>query len=800
MKSQKSYRFPFSRYPAFRLLLPFLGGILFSKYLGPPAGITLLLFFAASLLWIAVEWAGTRQNNLRFFQLSIPLYLLLLFGSGILRHQSGQNNEPDIAVKLTQVSGWEDLTLSGIVRSTSRNAAGEQRWDYEVNRLILGDLTAAPARPFTARVLAGIEARPGDTVLFKGTIVPIAEKRNPHDFNYGDYLKSRGIHFQVKLTHLITLHPDNRLFSFYRWRNKALIKADKLFKPSVSPIAKALLLGHKTELDRDSRLAFSRAGLSHIMAVSGLHVGFVVAPLWLLFPFLWTRKYGKALGMILLLLLLFFYGALTGFSVSVVRASVMALFLSFGKLYHKPTNSLNLTAGAAFLLLIWDPGQLFEIGFQLSFSAVLIILLVLPVLQGVIPFEIRTRPAGKPLMVVLVSLVVQFGLYPLQAFYFGEVSIISPVANALFVPFLGVIIPFSLFLLGLSFFLPSISILLSFPVHFFLQQLLQFVHYISSWNWAWFVSNTPEPLFFIFWLFLLLFVSSLQIPEIRWKLFILTLMLGCSLQLHNLAGSIRPAELRLTFLDVGQADAALIQTPAGKNILIDTGRWSPDYDSGRGVILPGLKAMNIKRLHAVILSHPHADHIGGIKSILNNLPVDTLYNSGFPYESSLYHSYKALADSLAVPVRQIHLGRRLYLDPSLLILGLGPDGLIHNGDPNEHSVVLKIIYGNTSVLFTGDAGDEQEQRLSRQYRDLLRSQLLKAGHHGSKTSSTEPFLNQVQPEIVVVSHADRNKFGHPHPAALQRLSDSGARLLFTGRDKALVFHSDGRSWKRVHWQ
>ncbi|MEQ8524360.1 DNA internalization-related competence protein ComEC/Rec2 [Gracilimonas sp.] len=730
----------------------------------------------------------------------IFIFLLLITSFGIFRMAVQSEKSDSATEQLIRVSEWEDVTVVGSIQSISVSSAGKERWDFQVDSIYFGNLVSGD--DFRARILADEaagKATLGDRVKFTGTIIPISEKRNPHDFDYQAYLRSQGFSAQIKLNSSFTITPNKNLSEWVWWRERALELVDKNFDDQTAPIAKALLVGYKQDLDWESKTAFARAGLSHIMAVSGLHVGFIIAPFWIIIPYFWTKKHGSKIGLILLILILLGYAGITGFSPSVMRASVMAGFLTYGKLFHKVNDSINLTAAAAIVLLVINPSQLFDIGFQLSFSAVLIILLILPVIQNLLPYWVRIRWYGKPLMVIIVSLVVQFGLYPLQVYYFGEISLVSPIANALFVPFLGVVVPLSLIALFLTVFIPIAGFVLNYPSYIFLEWMSSFVNIAAGWDWAWTTASLNSSLIFILWLFLILGISAWQTAALRWKLVAGFLATACLMFSLNTANRLLPAKLRVTFFDVGQGDAALLQTPNNKNILIDAGVWSPGYNSGRSVILPHLKASGIKHLDAVILSHPHADHIGGILDLIDNISIGIIYNSGYEYDSNLYQSYLSLAEEKSIPIKSLVSGDTLGLDPSMLFLILGPDGNIYNSDPNEHSLIVNVIYGESEFLFTGDAGEDQEERLVHAYQNLLDTDLLKVGHHGSRTSSGTTFLNSVTPEIAVVSLAERNRFRHPHREALARLHRTDAQMLFTSLEKALVFESDGKSIHRIHW-
>ncbi|MFP8489917.1 DNA internalization-related competence protein ComEC/Rec2 [Gracilimonas sp. Q87] len=800
MERRDTYRFPYSRYPAVRIALFYIAGILLFYFYEPASGAVIGIFAGLFLLYALSEWMSQRSVLTRWSKFASVLFLILIVLYGQLRMAVEQYSERSVAVELLEKLDWEKVETSGQLVSISYTSTGKMRWDVETDTTYYNGVVIP--HPYKARILADEvegDVTLGDKVFISAIVIPISEKRNPLDFNYKAYLRSQDISVQLKADSLFHVTPNNKIGEWIWWREKALELVDKNFSEQTAPIAKALLIGFKQDLDTHSKSAFARAGLSHIMAVSGLHVGFIIAPFWVIIPYFWTWKHGKVMGLLLLVLILISYAGITGFSPSVSRASVMAFFLTYGKLYHKINDSINLTAAAAITLLIYEPTQLFEIGFQLSFSAVLIILLILPVIQNLLPNWVRIHWYGKPLMVVIVSLVVQFGLYPLQVYYFGEISLVSPLANALFVPLLGIVVPLSLLALGITAVIPALGFWINIPSFYFLEGMREFVMMAASWNWAWTTASLNNSFFFIFWLILIFTIAAWHIASMRWKMLNTVLAAACILVAWNLSQEFRTAKFTVIYFDVGQGDAALLQTPTGKNILIDAGVWSPGYNSGKGVILPHLQASGIKKLDAIVLSHPHSDHIGGIVDLINEIEIGMIYNSGYRYDSELYKTYLETAAQKGVPVESIQEGDTLNIDPAMLFLVMGPDGQTHNSDPNEHSVIMNVIYGESEFLFTGDAGIHQEQRVLSRYDNLLDTDVLKVGHHGSRTSSGLAFLNRVTPDYSIISLSEPNRYRHPHKEAIQRLSTTGSEMLFTSLEKAVILETDGKSIGRVHW-
>lgn len=792
-------------YPALRLALLFAAGIVWHR-MAPLSPLTWLLLFGLALLTYVVL---TRLRNVRMNQ---AVHSLLLGSYCLMVSLAGGSlyaMNPGLPRTLpAEIFGqmWAPLEVQGELLRTTRSSSGKLRMDIRVNQTRTGD-SLNWQMPWGLRAIADSadwrhgRLPPGSRLRLAVTLYPPpAGRRNPHAFDDRSYLGSMDIDRQAGIDSLLSAVPPEG-WNFRSLRGKAMDMVERNFSPGTAPLAKALLLGHKSDLERGERVAFSRAGLGHIMAVSGLHVGFLLAPLWWLFPLFWSSRLGRALGLCLLALLLVGYAGITGFSASVTRASLTGGCLMYARLYHRLRNPLNLTAAAALIILLREPAQLFGVGFQLSFTAVFIILLMLPLINRLTPGPLRYRWTGSLLKTAMISLLVPVGLYPLLAYYFGEFSLVGPLANILVLPLLFVLVPSSLFLMAVSLIFPGAGAWLNVPGDQGLRLLGQFVEVLSSYPWSWISTPAPPLSLFALWTVGIILLASLHMPRYCWKILILLLLLGVGYRIGQLyRHQIRPPELRVLFFDVGQGDAALVRTPGNRNLLIDTGRWEPDYDSGRHVIIPYLRSAGIDSLHAVFLSHPHADHLGGMPSLLSSVEIGAVYHTGRSHDSELYRRYRKRIAEKKIPDRTLSAGDRVPVDPSLRVLVYGPLPVRSGSDPNEQSLVIEIIYGETEFLFMGDAGMATELELVTRYGDLMESGLLKAGHHGGNATSSAPFLRTVNAEIAVVSAGRYNPFGHPDPATYRRLSDQAGRVFVTGRDRALMFRSDGERIRQIRWR
>jgi len=441
------------------------------------------------------------------------------------------------------------------------------------------------------------------------------------------------------------------------------------------------------------------------------------------------------------------------------------------------------------------------LGFILSFSAVISIIYFYGLFEKLLPeiinpTHIQNSFLKNTLSLFLVSLSAQIGTLPITAAFFHKIPIVSLVANVIIVPIVGVIVVVGFMIIALSF-SPFLSVLAG-KVAWLLQIIISwFARFFSSFSF----SSIPveKIVFFDVALYGLMILGIFLIfqSEYRGKGLITFLVM---LNLIILRISPKPVT-NIIFMDVGQGDAALIQFSNGKTMLVDAGNRNRREDWGERVVLPVLNHLGIKKLDWTVMSHPHADHIGGLVSVVESIPTDTLMDTYSGYGSWTYNHLIDRYTELGTFIKKPKTGEILQITPKESILFFAPDSIfsVNQHNVNNASIVFKLMVGEKSILFTGDLEHEGDKALI-QFGDHLKVDILKVGHHGSITSTTEKVLSIIKPDLAVVSVGEGNKFSHPSPIIMNRLKDYQIEIHRTDYSGALWIQSDGLSYWKNEWK
>ncbi len=651
----------------------------------------------------------------------------------------------------------------------------------------------------------------GSHVRIFGLVADPPGRRNPGDFDMKNYFTLNGISARMLADSLdcpngIAGKEAGFLTSYvYPVRHAASLALDSLIGGAEGNFLKGLLLGERADIPLEVKNEFINAGVMHILAVSGLHVAIVAMILIILFQIL---RVPEKIGFILTIVALCYYNFLTGSTASVTRSVVMASVHLGGKLLDRKSDIYNSLAVSAILILLVDAKQLFQAGFQLSYAAVLSLVYLYPkvhFLGRLIPQKVRDKTVSKWVVAALsVSLAAGLGTLPFTAYYFGKISVISFIANLIAVPLSNVILAVGMLTLAVWFIVPWLGFIYAQSTLVLTTVFLRLVAAFGNFSLAYIPARftiTSSLLFYV----VMTLLFGLENSRLRKYSLVALLFIGMIAIWYPFAfGS--GQTLSVTMIDVGEGDSFFLEFPDGKNLLIDCGPKTTLTDAGVRFLQPFLKWKGINHVDGVLLTHPHSDHIGGLPSLLRSITIGNVYDGGGEQQSGIDSEYHRLIDSLHVPLHRMRCGMKFGTGEDCRGYILWPDSDCLqkmeriSPNPNNRSVVLKIVYGETSVLFTGDAEAAVERQLTHRYGEFLQSDILKISHHGSITSSSAEFVSVVSPSVALISVGFRNKFHHPSAIVLRRLDERGCRYHRSDEGGAVIMASDGKMWKAVEWK
>ena len=410
----------------------------------------------------------------------------------------------------------------------------------------------------------------------------------------------------------------------------------------------------------------------------------------------------------------------------------------------------------------------------------------------------------------VLTFILQFGMLPLMASDFHRISLLGPIVNLFAVPLMGVIVPLGFFSLAIGIALPAIARLLAHPLAWlvFLQgRIVSFFAAIPHGSYR--IPGPPGWVMALFFLVAIVAVIRLRSQSTlrRWEWGVLTLLLilaGGVIATYPFRPSVNANNLEVAVLDVGQGDSILVVSPKGSTLLIDGGgtfegfRGNEEHlgpDPGEEAVSAYLWSRGFQKLDAVALTHAHQDHIGGLTAVLQNFRVSRLL-LGRETAAPAFGKLKQLATALQIPIEHERTGQSFLWD-GVRVDVLWPEIAADEVAPlakNNDSLVVRMQYGDRTILLPGDAEKEVEYRmLSENQPAFLHADVLKVGHHGSKNSTMPEFLSAVAPQISIISAGEENPYGHPHPELLERLEGSGSRVLRTDRDGAVQILTDGHT-------
>jgi competence protein ComEC len=640
----------------------------------------------------------------------------------------------------------------------------------------------------------------GARIVLRGKRVPFDGPRNPGEPSAREIASERGLSWRIARARVMSREPpdlgDAGLYCA-RLRAWASTRIHERFPEPEATILAGAMWGERGALPPDLREEFQETGTVHVLVTAGLHLGVVAALAIGLLQFVGCGRVSASLCAIAIVWL---YAAISGDHLPSVRAATMLSFALLARAAGRESTSWNALAAAAIVVTAIRPASLTSVSFALSFSCVAAIFAFAK------PIADALETIGAPHLVreaLAVAFATQLGTWPLTAAAFLVIAPYAPLANALVVPIVGVAMLGGFVTLALA----PMPILASVAANIetsFVDWIVAVVRFVSTLPFAHVVATPPPP-----WTIVAydgaLVVAAIALHHGRTRRAIAIVACGSALCLWP--PRIPNHDLRIVAIDVGQADALLIRTPSGHAYLVDAGGRlergpqiaggaSSSEEIGERIVVPFLIRSGIHHLDAVLASHPHGDHVGGLAPVLRTLGADGFADSGQTYPGHAYHDALDVAHDRRIPLWEPRGGDVWRTDDGVTFRFYGPTPPYITGsrsDINSNSLVFRLEYGRFRMLFTGDAGAETEQRLLANGDDL-RSQILKVGHHGSAYGTTQAFLDAVAPNVAIVSVGRDNLFGHPAPSTIDALQRRGTTIYRTDRDGAITVTTDNTTY------
>lgn len=743
----------------------------------------------------------------RYYPIPSSSLLFLIMILGMVYYQYSSNKIPSDNISYLNDKG--EITLKGEVSAPVKHY-NDRIVAVLKAKEIIKESDSHPVSGYLRMAVYGDnpDIQYGDIITAKVKLRKPGSFKNPGSFDYENYLMRRGIRSTTSARSQdikkIGVGGQKILRYIYSVREGIRIKALNSLDQGLSPIFMAMIIGETGYITDGIRDDFMYSGTTHILSISGSHLALVaffifnLARIILLYmPSKLLLRMGEyiipsraaAAATVPPLIL---YTLITGSEVATIRSLIMAGIYLIAILIEREDDILNALAFAALAILIWDPDGLWDISFQLSFISVLFIGLILKHWsewtggsdKGHGEPSLWKKIGSSLLLYLMISAGAMIGTAPLVIYYFHQFPWVGIAANLIVSPVVGIfVLPLGLVSAFISYLFDSSSLIFPWLNNIVLLIFYKIVHIFAS-----------IPLSDIH--------LSLSLPSVIFLSSLLTLLIGAPKLFKGWRSAFvaatlififileywpihdRSGNIWVTFLDVGQGDASVIEFPDGKVMIIDGGGLLGDLDLGRAVVAPYLWERGIRKIDYLVSTHPQLDHMGGLNYLIERFRIGEVWTNGVFRETEFYRRFDYLIQTKGLTVQNPKRGVETAITEDCRTLILNPDDREIADNLNNSSIVLRISCNKISFLFPGDIEREAERDLV-ESGNIIQEDIIKVPHHGSKGSLDHDFISQVKPKIAVISSGRYNPYGHPRAEVIETYKEMGSEVLRTDMDGAI---------------
>lgn len=735
--------------------IAYINGILIGVYLSKSIPLFVILSIIVSLI------TAFKKNTYRN---AICMYLIVMCISSIYVYNKNLNYE-------SKYKKYDNKNIS--IEGTIISDIEEKEYNYTFTIRTKDDYFLVNLKKNKEE----ISLEYGDKLQISGEYQEPNKARNYKGFDYKNYLKINKIYGIIRVdlyTNIIIKHQKN-LSNFklliHKIREKLKENIQELLTKETYALGIGILIGDNSRINEKIVEDFKNSNLSHMLAVSGAHINYVVLTVSILFT---KKRAGIKAQRVVTIMMMLFFMELTQMTSSVVRAGISCIIYMLASLLYRKADVINAMAISTLLILLNNPFKLFDIGFQLSYAGTLGIILFCKLIN--IPIKNKLLKYLKDSIIISIS--ANIFIIPIMMYQFNTISLTFILSNLLAGPLLGISIILEIIVLLISFMSINIAAIPAKVLNILLILIINIANWFSNIEISKIYVITPQIISIVAYY---LICAAIILKQKNRKIIVIIML---TVLIVNFFPT--PKKLRINFIDVGQGDSTLIRTETNKVILIDSGgsTASSSFDVGNKVLLPYLLDRRIKKIDFIIVSHFDADHCQAFETVIDNINVRKVVVCKQLMITQEYLNIINKCKKKNIKIIVVERGDKLKIDKRTEFEILHPgerfldDG---KGGLNANAIVCKMNYKLNngkifSILFTGDIEVEAEKELEQVYGKKLKADILKVAHHGSKTSSREKFIKLVSPKIALIGVGENNKFGHPADITLERLEKENVKV------------------------